>query len=186
MTTVIREASSELDYKAISQLIAEYVLWLRSRYEKDNWFITEVLDKQSLSSELESLPTMYGSPNGRAFVAFQDNEVVGCGAYRRLVDGTCEMKRVFVPQRYQGAGLGRRICTTLIFAAREDGFQLMRLDTGSIMNEAITMYQSFGFRQCPPYYDYPENLLPYFVFMELSLVGMTAMPRRSIPISPLL
>jgi GNAT superfamily N-acetyltransferase len=117
---------------------------------------------------------MYGSPNGRAFVAVHENEVRGCGAYRRLVDGTCEMKRVFVPQRFQGAGLGRRLCTALISAASEDGFQLMRLDTGSIMNEAITMYQSFGFKKCSPYYDYPEKLMPYFVFMELPLVGITS------------
>jgi hypothetical protein len=98
MNELIREASSEQDYRALSQLIGEYVSWLRSRYEQDNWFITEVLDKQSLSSELNGLSTIYGSPNGRAFVAAYDNEVRGCGAYRRLADGTCEMKRVFVPE----------------------------------------------------------------------------------------
>lgn len=174
MNELIREASSEQDYSAISQLIGEYVSWLRSRYEQDNWFITEVLDKQSLSSELKSLSTMYGSPNGRAFVAVYDNEVRGCGAYRRLADGTCEMKRVFVPGRFQGAGLGRRLCSVLIASARADGFRLMRLDTGNLMKEAITMYQSFGFKECSPYYEYPEKLMPYFVFMELPLADTTA------------
>ena len=47
---LVREVSSEQDYRAFAQLIGEYVSWLRSRYEQDNWFITEVLDKQSLSS----------------------------------------------------------------------------------------------------------------------------------------
>jgi hypothetical protein len=74
------QRTSEQDYMAISQLIGEYVFWLRSRYEMDSWFITEALDKQSLSSELESLPTMYGLPNGRAFVAVHQNDVVGCVA----------------------------------------------------------------------------------------------------------
>jgi GNAT superfamily N-acetyltransferase len=168
---LIREASSEQDYKAFSQLIGEYVGWLRSRYEQDNWFITEVLDKQSLSSELENLSTIYGSPNGRAFVAVHESEVRGCGAYRRLADGTCEMKRVFVSGRFQGAGLGRRLCGALIASAREDGFRLMRLDTGNLMKEATTMYRSFGFKECSPYYEYPENLMPYFLFMELPLAG---------------
>jgi ribosomal protein S18 acetylase RimI-like enzyme len=171
---LIREASSEQDYRAFSQLIGEYVSWLRSRYEQDNWLITEVLDRQSLSSELETLSTMYGLPNGRAFVAVSDNEVRGCGAYRRLADGTCEMKRVFVPGRFQGAGLGRRLCSALIAAAREDGFRLMRLDTGNLMKEAIAMYRSFGFKECSPYYEYPEKLMPYFVFMELPLAGAAA------------
>lgn len=174
MNELILEASGEQDYSAFSQLIGEYVAWLRSRYEQDNWFITEVLDKQSLSSELKSLSTMYGAPNGRAFVAVYDNEVRGCGAYRRLADGTCEMKRVFVPGRFQGAGIGRRLCSVLIAAARNDGFRLMRLDTGNLMKEAITMYQSFGFKECSPYYAYPEKLMPYFVFMELPLASATA------------
>jgi len=171
---LIHEASSEHDYSAFSQLIGEYVSWLRSRYVDNNWFITEVLDKQSLSSELENLSTMYGSANGRAFLAVSDNEVRGCGAYRRLADGTCEMKRLFVPVRFQGAGLGRRICSALIASARADGFRLMRLDTGNLMKEAITMYRSFGFEECSPYYEYPGQLLPYFVFMELPLAGATA------------
>ena len=174
MNELIREATSEQDYGAFSQLIGEYVSWLRSRYEQDNWVVTEVLDKQSLSSELENLSTMYGSSNGRAFLAVCDNEFRGCGAYRRLADGTCEMKRVFVPLRFQGAGLGRRICSVLIASARADGFRLMRLDTGNLMKEAITMYQSFGFEECSPYYEYPEKLMPYFVFMELPLAGATA------------
>jgi ribosomal protein S18 acetylase RimI-like enzyme len=84
------------------------------------------------------------------------------------------MKRVFVPGRFQGAGLGRRLCSALIASAREDGFRLMRLDTRNLMTEAISMYQSFGFSECCPYYEYPEKLMPYFVFMELPLAGASA------------
>ena len=42
------------------------------------------------------------------------------------------------------------------------------------MQEAITMYQSFGFTECAPYYEYPDTLMPYFKFMELPLAGATA------------
>jgi GNAT superfamily N-acetyltransferase len=178
LNSIIREVSSEQDYKAFSQLINEYVAWLRARYVQDNWFITEVLDKQSLASELESLPTCYGAPRGRAFVAVEDDEVRGCGAYRQIEDGVCEMKRVFVPQRYQGSGIGRRICNELVASARNDGFRLMRLDTGSLMKEAISLYQSFGFKECAPYYEYPTRLMPYFVFMELPLAELRP-PQRA-------
>ncbi len=174
MNPIIREASRAQDYKAFAHLINEYVAWLRGRYEEDNWFITEVLDKQSLASELENLSTTYGAPKGRAFVAVQDDEVRGCGAYRQLAHGICEMKRVFVPQRFQGCGIGRRLCNELLVSARNDGFQLMRLDTGSLMKEAISMYQSLGFSECAPYCEYSQRLLPYLVFMELPLVGPAA------------
>ena len=122
MSELIREAAGEQDYRAFAQLISEYVAWLRSRYNEDTWFITEVLDRQSLSSELESLPTVYGPPNGRVFAAVQGNEVRGCGAHRRIGDGICEMKRVFVPARFQGTGLGRRVCSALIAPASLQSF----------------------------------------------------------------
>jgi GNAT superfamily N-acetyltransferase len=169
LTDPIREASTPQDYRDVSRLITEYVGWLRSRYEHDAWMITEVLDKQSLSSELENLPMMYGPPNGRAFVAVQDGEVRACGAYRRLDDACCEMKRVYVPERFRGTGLGRRLCGALIAAARADGFTLMKLDTGNLLQEALALYRSLGFTPCAAYHDYPEKLLPYFVFMALSL-----------------
>lgn len=170
MNLIIRKASSEQDYKAFSQLINEYITWLRARYVQDQWFITEVLDRQALASERKRLSTMYGAPNGRAFLAVEGDEVRGCGAYHRLEEGICEIKRVFVPPRFQGAGIGRRICHTLVASTRNDGFQLIRLDTGHIMQEAITLYQSCGFKHCTPYNEYPERLMPYFVFMELPLV----------------
>ncbi len=104
----------------------------------------------------------------------QGNEVRGCGAYRRISDGVWEMKRVFVPARFQGTGLGRRLCSALIASARADGFKLMKLDSGKRLKEAFALYQSLGFSECPPYYAYPEALMPYFVFMDLPLAAQTS------------
>ena len=169
MQPVVREAQTLQDYAAVSRLIQEYVAWLRARYADDLWFVTEVLDKQSLGSELERLPQMYGPPNGRAFVAVAGGDVLGCGAYRRLDAATCEMKRLFVPGRHRGRGLGRRICGELIASARRDGYASMKLDTGKLMGEAMAMYRSLGFSVCPPYCEYPRRLTDQLVFMERSL-----------------
>jgi ribosomal protein S18 acetylase RimI-like enzyme len=169
MTYTIRTASAPEDFNAMARLIGEYVTWLRARYQADQWFITEVLDKQSLSSELNQLSSMYGPPNGKALVAVDGTEIVGCGAYRALGDGTCEMKRVFVPSYHQGRGIGRALCNELIQSARAQGYTAMKLDTGKVMTEALSLYRALGFEACEPYYDYPERLLPYFVFMTLPL-----------------
>ena len=79
------------------------------------------------------------------------------------------MKRLFVPVRFRGQGIGRRLCEALIASAKDDGFHLMRLDTGNLLTEAIAMYESVGFRHCAPYRDYPEKLVPYLIFMEMPL-----------------
>ena len=53
-----------------------------------------------------------------------------------------------------------------IAAAREIGFDRMKLDTLASMTAAIALYRSLGFQRIPPYYDNPSESA---VFMELHL-----------------
>jgi putative acetyltransferase len=169
MSEGVSLATSETDYAAFGVLVREYVDWCRARFAQDSWLINEALSHQALDRELETLQARYGPPSGKAFLARRDGEVVGCGAYRRRSDEFCEMKRLFVPDRFRGLGLGRKLSAALIAAAKEDGFKLMRLDTVAQMREAVTLYEAIGFKRCAPYNEYPERLMPHMVFMELAL-----------------
>jgi putative acetyltransferase len=169
MSLEIALASSSADYAAFGGLVREYVDWCRVRFAQDSWLIDEALSHQALDRELETLHTRYGPPSGKAFLARRAGEVVGCGAYRRRSDEFCEMKRLFVPDRFRGLGLGRKLCDALIASAREEHFKLMRLDTAGPMSEAVALYEAIGFKRCAPYNEYPERLMPHMVFMELAL-----------------
>jgi ribosomal protein S18 acetylase RimI-like enzyme len=164
-------ATSPDDHGAFGELIARYVDWCRVRYRHDAWFVDQALSHQSLADELTQLEKVYGPPNGRAFLARADGAVCGCGAYYRLTDTVCEMKRLFVSDGFQGKGIGRSLAETLIGSAIAEGFTLMRLDTANRLTEAIAMYESLGFRRCAPYKHYPERLMPYLVFMERPLAA---------------
>ncbi|MCG5479233.1 GNAT family N-acetyltransferase [Sinorhizobium alkalisoli] len=131
---------------------------------------------QALDEELQTLSFSYGPPNGRTFLAAHGDEMLGCIAYRRLSDTICEMKRLFVRGSGQGRGTARRLCMAAIDAARSDGYTLMRLDTASRLTEAIALYRSIGFRDCPAYNMYPDALMPHIVFMEMPLVTGTTSP----------
>jgi GNAT superfamily N-acetyltransferase len=171
MPDAIFAASNTSDYAAFAGLVREFADWCRGRYQEDSWFVDQAFSHQSLDRELEILSTAYGPPKGRAFLARRDRDIIGCGAYRKLSDEICEMKRLFVPDRFRGQGTGRKLCHALIAEARADGFTLMRLDTGGLLVEAIALYESIGFRHCPPYNEYPEKLMPYLVFMEMPLAS---------------
>ena len=166
---VITEATNSADYEAFGGVCRAYVDWCRARYRDMPWFVEEVFGYQSLDTELRDLAAKYGPPRGRTFIAIVGNEVVAGGAYRRLSDETCELKRLFVTDKARGNGLGRKLSDTLIAAAAADGFTAMKLDTGNLMKEAIAMYESIGFSHIPPYHEYPARLMPHFVFMQKAL-----------------
>ena len=86
------------------------------------------------------------------------------------------MKRLFVPERFQGSGTGRRLCQALSASAIDDGFKLMRLDTGNLLTEAIRMYRSMGFHDCASCNEYPSELMPYLVWMQRDLIGAELRP----------
>jgi len=168
-STLIRSAETDADFAAFAGLIDEYLAWFRVRYRHDPWFADRVFSHQGLAEELRTLPATYGPPGGRTLLAVADGGICGAGAYRRLADGSCEMKRLFVPERCRGRGIGRQLGAALIAAARADGYRVMHLDSASLLTEAIALYRGLGFRDCAPYQDYPAPFLPYLVFMERPL-----------------
>lgn len=169
MNVTIFAATAPEDFHTYAGLIRDYVDWLRQRLAQDKWFMEKVMSHQALDKELEDVAGKYGPPKGRTFLVRSGSEIVAGIAYNKMADGICEMKRLYVKPAFHGQGLGRKLCNTLIQAAVLEGYRLMRLDTARHLTEAIGMYKSLAFRRCPPYRDYPAELLPYLVFMDKPL-----------------
>ncbi len=130
---------------------------------------------QNFNQELNELPGRYAPPNGRIFLAKIGDALTGCVALRPITEPegdrktqnrTCEMKRLYVRPAFRGHGTGRALAQAVIGAAREVGYDRMRLDTLATMKVAIALYESLGFRRTAPYYHNPS---PCAVFMELEL-----------------
>lgn len=122
---------------------------------------------QNFEKELTELPGGYASPTGCLLLALEASKPVGCIALRKIADGVCEMKRLFVCPEFRGTGLGNSLTDAIIIIAREIGYDRMRLDTlPGKMDRAIAMYRALGFKEIEPYYSNPvEGAL----FMELAL-----------------
>jgi len=110
------------------------------------------------------------------FRANQRQDIAGCVALRKIGDGICEMKRLYIRPAYRRLGIGRALATAVVHEARAIGYDKMRLDTLSSMTEAVTLYQSIGFVHIPAYY---ANPICGAVYMELDLTATTPEhPRR--------
>jgi ribosomal protein S18 acetylase RimI-like enzyme len=122
---------------------------------------------QNFERELAELPGRYSRPEGRLFLAVEGERIMGCVGLRKIGEGVCEMKRLYVRPEYRGRGLGKSLALHLIEEARSAGYALMRLDTlPAQMGDAVKLYRSLGFREIEPYYDNPVETA---LFMELKL-----------------
>ncbi|HEX6111900.1 MAG TPA: GNAT family N-acetyltransferase [Geminicoccaceae bacterium] len=153
---VLVEAQTPEDLAQVRRLFRAYADWLGV----DLCF-------QGFERELAELPGAYAPPAGRLLIARIGGEVVGCVGLRPLEPEVCEMKRLWVAPGFGGRGIGRALAERIVAAAREIGYQRMRLDTlPDRMPAAQHLYASLGFREIPAYY---HNPLEGVVMLELVL-----------------
>jgi len=158
LTEIFRAQSPE-DIEHARTLFKEYAAWLEIS-----------LCFQNFERELAELPGEYAPPHGCLFLATNDAGIAGCVALRKIGEGTCEIKRLFVRPEFRGQGLGRQLAEAMIREAKQLGYARMRLDTlPPKMNDAIGLYRSLGFQEIEPYYNNP---VPGAKFMELNLTQM--------------
>lgn len=150
-------------------LMRAFLSWLRTRYGDRSWQVDNYYQADDLERELASLPGEYAPPGGCLLLALDGGEPAGCVSYKRLDEGVCEMKRLFVQPAYHGRGIGKSLTRALIDEARVVGYGVMRLETGDLQPEAISLYRSMGFRGIAPYHQPPPGLEDTLVFMELDL-----------------
>ena len=165
----VHNVTSEPQRDQVRHLLRAFVAWHRRRHREDRQLIDDYFGDKTFEDELARLPGQYAPPRGRLLLAHFNGQSAGCAALREIDNQTCEMKRMFVYPEFHGKGIGRALAERLIQEAREIGYRSMLLDTSFRQTEAQNLYRKMGFRPIAPYYDLPEDLEDWLVFMALKL-----------------
>lgn len=126
------------------------------------------LSFQNFEEELANLPGDYAPPKGCLLLAKYKDQPVGCVALKKLSNGICEGKRLYVRPKFRGLKIGRKLMESIIAEARSIGYARIRGDTIPSMQVAQALYASLGFKEIEPYC---RNPIEGAVFIELSLVS---------------
>lgn len=146
----------------VRKLFLEYTKML---IDNDKTF-GEYLKLQSYDRELNNLKEKYGLPFGRLYLAYIDNEVAGCIALKRIDKNNCEMKRLYVKEKYRGKKIASKLVDKIIEDAKFIGYKYMLLDTLPFLKSAINLYKQKGFYEISAYNDSSMNTS---IFMKLDL-----------------
>jgi len=97
----IIEPATPVQLDAVRGLFREFVVWHRRSHVEDLHLIERYFDMEAFENELAGLPGSYGPPRGKLLLALSDGVPSGCVALHDLGDEACEMKRMFVPDRFR-------------------------------------------------------------------------------------
>lgn len=143
--TVGQEQDPELEFQpadarsgVAAELLAAMVLEMRDLY-----------DGLDLNAEgmPKAGPEELGPPDGVYLVGYRAGVPVCGGGIKRLPDGTCEIKRMYVVPAARRSGVARQLLAALEDAARGLGYRIVRLDTGIRQPHAQAFYEASGYRR---------------------------------------
>jgi putative acetyltransferase len=102
------------------------------------------------------------------WTAWDGSELLGCGALKQLSPTHGELKSMRTAAAHLRRGVAAALLTHILDEARRRGCVRLSLETGSVpgFDPARRLYERFGFVECGPFADYPED--PFSVFMTRS------------------
>ena len=108
-------------------------------------------------------------PEVTFWTAWENGELVGCGALKEIDAEHGEIKSMRTVSRHLRKGVAKAMLDHIVAEAERRGYRRLSLETGSMaaFEPARLLYARAGFSYCEPFADYIVD--PNSVFMEKTL-----------------
>ena len=139
----------------IRDLLSRHLTFAASQSPPENVFALDV------SGLLDPAVTLYSYRRA--------GQLLAIGALKHLSARHGELKSMHTAAAARGAGVGRAVLRHLIGVARDRGYRLLSLETGSMAGfaPARALYASAGFTECGAFADYEPSLDSTFMSLAL-------------------
>jgi putative acetyltransferase len=107
----------------------------------------------------------YLQNNGAFQVLTEDKKIIGSFGIFKMSADVCELRKMYLYKSYHSLGLGKRLMTEAINAAKSLGYTEMVLETNSVLKEAKRLYEKFGFKEYQP--DHLSDRCDYAMKLKL-------------------
>ncbi len=108
-------------------------------------------------------------PEVTVWTAWEEGELLGCGALKKLSEREGEIKSMRTVARHHRKGVATALLRHLIDEARRRGYIRLNLETGAQagFEAARQLYARHGFTPCAPFAEYREDPNSVFLTKEL-------------------
>lgn len=87
-------------------------------------------------------------------LAYENDNAVGCGAFKTFDDSSVEIKRMYTVPECRGKGIASEIINNLELWASELSYEYCILETGKRQVEAVKFYQKKNYKNIANYGQY--------------------------------
>lgn len=88
-------------------------------------------------------------PGGMIFFVMDNEKIVGTVALMKMEEGVFELTKMAVSPEYQGKKIGQKLMEHTLDFARKQGWNHLIIYSNRKLENAIYIYQKYGFREIP-------------------------------------
>lgn len=97
--------------------------------------------------DITDISKYYIENNGDFEVIEFNGEIIGTYGIYKINDETCELRKMYLKQDFQGMGLGNVMIENSFKIAKSLNYKRITLQTNSVLYKAIKLYKKYGFEE---------------------------------------
>ena len=143
---MLKSIEGNFDHIEVNQLLEKHFIELRAASPEGS---AHVLDIPGLKI-----------PSIKFWSLWERTQLMGCGALKFLSEDHGEFKSIRVHDDFRGKGYGLKVINHLIYEAQKLKIKQLSIETGAgkFFTPARKLFDNCGFKPCPPFAHYKEDV----------------------------